>query len=195
MLTLHPFRRRVAVIVAAACVGVTLAGTATAIDLRDWGRKYPASERFAVLAQFDNEAVLDKETQLVWQRYGSNDVLPQRNAYFRCAAAAIGGRMGWRLPTIAELASLIDPRASGAVKLPAGHPFRMVDGQPLPAEKYFWSSTFDVITHRNLAFSTSMDMYRHLATSLGTVPGVGTLSSTTDNYYICVRGADPSNAN
>jgi hypothetical protein len=41
-----------------------------AIDTRDWGRKFASSDnRFVVLDAFNNEAVLDEETQLVWQRY------------------------------------------------------------------------------------------------------------------------------
>ena len=49
----------------AACVG-----TAEAIDLRSWDRKINnAHARFEVLQGFNDEAVLDKETQLVWERF------------------------------------------------------------------------------------------------------------------------------
>src|SRR4030095_1945517 len=52
-----------------ALLGLALANHARAVELRDSGRKYDnASERFVVLADFNNEAVLDRETQLVWQR-------------------------------------------------------------------------------------------------------------------------------
>lgn len=37
-----------------ACSGFAIANTATAVDLRDWGRKFPTSERFVVLSQFNN---------------------------------------------------------------------------------------------------------------------------------------------
>src|SRR4030095_6393630 len=52
-----------------ALLGLALANHARAVDLRDWGRKYDnASERFVVLADFNNEAVLDRETPLAWLR-------------------------------------------------------------------------------------------------------------------------------
>ena len=55
------------------CAALALPSNAGAVDLRDWGRKYDnASERFELLASFNNEAVLDKETQLVWRRSASS---------------------------------------------------------------------------------------------------------------------------
>src|SRR5262245_27498296 len=58
---------------ALAAIALTLldlgtAGSAGAVDLRSWDRKLADTERFALLADFNNEAVLDKETQLVWRR-------------------------------------------------------------------------------------------------------------------------------
>jgi hypothetical protein len=50
-------------------LGLALASNARAVDLRDRDRKYElASERFLVLASFNNEAGLDQEAQLVWRR-------------------------------------------------------------------------------------------------------------------------------
>ena len=40
-----------------------------------WSRKLPAATRFLVLTDWNNEAVLDKETGLVWER--TPDSLPQ----------------------------------------------------------------------------------------------------------------------
>ena len=117
-------RRRMATAVATACAGLALASAAGAVDLRDWGRKYSADQRFVVLAQFNNAAVLDKETQLLWER--SPDPTP-RSWYAadntRCGQTAIGGRYGWRIPSRAEFMTLLDPNAMAPVKLPAGHPF------------------------------------------------------------------------
>src|SRR5262245_34914804 len=33
-----------------------------------WSQKFPTAERFVVLADFNNEAVLDRETELVWEK-------------------------------------------------------------------------------------------------------------------------------
>jgi hypothetical protein len=57
-----------------ACAGIAAASTAAA-TARHWGRQYPATERFKVLAQFGGVAVLDRETQLVWERVPSPALL------------------------------------------------------------------------------------------------------------------------
>lgn len=42
-------------------------GSAEATDLRDWGNKFNnAGNRFAL--KFNRDVVLDRETQLVWER-------------------------------------------------------------------------------------------------------------------------------
>jgi hypothetical protein len=87
-------------------------------------------------------AVLDRETGLVWQRNpglfpGEPNTTPftWEDALYHCYNSTNRGRMGWRLPTIDELSSLIDPFASGNPRLPSGHPF--VDVQ----NNYYWSAT------------------------------------------------------
>jgi hypothetical protein len=105
-----------------------LARKAEAIPLESWDTQINNPTRFRVLPQFANEAVLDRETQLVWQRdlgieYGH---LPLRTSWdgshMACKDAIIGGRRGWRLPSAEELASLLDPTQTTPA-LPAGHPF------------------------------------------------------------------------
>jgi hypothetical protein len=116
----------------AACAAMT----ANAVDLRSWDQKFSnAANRFVVLTAFSDEAVLDKETQLVWQRkpYSSvNAAWPA--AHLICDTAAIGGRYGWRLPSINELVSLLEPR-DGIHGLQDGHPFQEVTAT------MYWSST------------------------------------------------------
>ena len=104
-------KSRIAAAVAIGCTGLGLASTAGAVDLRDWGKKYTASERFVVLSQFQNQAVLDKETQLVWQAKPAGTVyFPAKatwmDAVEYCHRATTGGRRGWRLPTFPEIASI-----------------------------------------------------------------------------------------
>lgn len=116
----------------AACVG-----TAEAIDLRSWDRKINnAHARFELLQGFNDEAVLDKETQLVWERSPDASTPLWDTAIFTCFGKDVGGRKGWRLPKIAELASLVDPTVSPGPTLPRGHPF-VLDETVLK----FWSAT------------------------------------------------------
>ena len=80
-------------------------------------------------------SVRDNETGLVWER--SIDVTTQTwvSALGRCANLNTGGRKGWRLPSFAELSSLVDPSvAPPAPRLPAGHPFTNV-------QSFYWSAT------------------------------------------------------
>jgi hypothetical protein len=49
----------------------------------------------------------------------------------------LGNRLGWRLPTVNELASLVDPSRSDPA-LPAGHPFNDVQ-----LSDHYWSATTD----------------------------------------------------
>ena len=81
----------------------------------------------------DDEAVFDRETGLVWQRNTDDAVYDWDWAQNVCYELEIGGRMGWRLPTIDELATLID-RTQSPLTLPQGHPFTNV-------KVFYWSST------------------------------------------------------
>ena len=81
--------------------------------------------RFIVLANWNNEAVLDRESGLVWQRTAIGPSA-RNQAVFACWSAATGGRRGWRLPRLDELMTLGDPANP---PLPAGQPFSGVFGQ------------------------------------------------------------------
>jgi hypothetical protein len=131
-------KSRIAAAVAIGCTGLGLASTAGAVDLRSWDQKInDVSKRFIMLPAFANQAVLDKETQLVWEREPDPTFGTWLYAdYNRCAITPIGGRSGWRLPSRFEFMSLMDPSVAGTVKLPAGHPF--VGIQP---NAKFWTSS------------------------------------------------------
>jgi hypothetical protein len=91
-----------------------------------WSQKLPAAQRFQLV--LDGAAVLDKETGLVWERSpDTNRARSVEGAYYHCLNLEIGGRSGWRLPSIDELTSLIDPSiAAPGPALPSGHPFSNV---------------------------------------------------------------------
>jgi hypothetical protein len=115
-----------------------------------WDQILPSSTRFIVLSNFRDSApgpggtiiiiagtaVLDRETGLVWETSPSTSTFNWLQAQFYCNNLAVGNRKGWRLPTIQELASLIDPSvALPGPTLPAGHPFSNVQSS------FYWSAT------------------------------------------------------
>jgi len=85
-------------------------------------------------------AVLDGETGLVWERVPETVTTNWIDASFNCYRRTVGGRMGWRLPTVEELTSLVDPSEQDPA-LPAGHPFE--DVQP---DVYWTATTISGIT-------------------------------------------------
>src|SRR5437762_1672397 len=106
------------------------AGAATAAGpyyaTPSWDQTMPASTRFIVLSNMNSEAVLDRESGLVWEQSPSTSsswLIASRH----CVDLSAGGRRGWRLPTIQELLSLVDPSvALPGPNLPSGHPFNNV---------------------------------------------------------------------
>jgi hypothetical protein len=101
--------------------------------------------RFVVLANMNSDAVLDRETGLVWEKTPDGHSNANQ-AKVACAQRVVGDRQGWRLPTVSELRSLIQPsRAIPA--LPDGHPFTNVhfasSGGIDPSFDTYWTSTPD----------------------------------------------------
>jgi hypothetical protein len=95
----------------------------------NWSARLPDARRFTLV--LSGEAVLDNETGVVWDRTPQLGTGTLQLAQSNCAVLSRGGRRGWRLPTFAELTSLVD----GAFALPAGHPFTV------GASPTFWSQT------------------------------------------------------
>lgn len=105
-----------------------------------WSQIIPsASERFTMLwRSIDGGWILwgalDKETGLVWEKSPDTTARTWYEAKIYCYQKEVGGRKGWRLPTVEELASLVDTTQSNPT-LPSGHPFVNVQSSP------YWSST------------------------------------------------------
>ncbi len=143
-----------------------------------WDQTMPASARFVVLANFNGQAVLDRETGLVWQRAvnpGNYDAF----ALTFCHLATTGGRYGWRLPAAAELTSLFDPAVTTLPTLPAGHPFIGFDN----SEVHLWTSSRQVSSgRRDYVNVTTEDGAPRLV--------VRTIADGSDTRwpYLCVRG-------
>jgi len=89
-----------------------------------WDKQINSPGRFKVLGDFANAAVLDRETGLVWEQSPDTDTRNWFNALVHCYQREVGGRKGWRLSTIEELASLVDTSNSSPA-LPTGHPFTL----------------------------------------------------------------------
>ncbi len=119
-----------------------------------WDQLLPTSERFQVLTRilgggggpiaFDDWGVLDRETGLVWERTPQASFMSWNIAYNQCTSSKVGGRLGWRLPEVHELASLVNADhicnncpSGGPPALPPGHPFLNVQGQR------YWTATLD----------------------------------------------------
>lgn len=98
-----------------------------------WDKIIPTAQRF--VDALDGTAVLDKETGLVWAKTPDSTTRTWQQAIDYCTTLYLGGRLGWRLPTVEELGSLIDRSNTGNIKLPVGHPFLNVQSY------YYWSSS------------------------------------------------------
>lgn len=120
-------------------------------SLPSWDQQFPASTRWVVLTNWGSAAVLDRETGLVWrQNPSANTKASWDNVLGTCQGAAIGGRMGWRLPAVEELTTLMDP---ATFTLFAGAPFTLPSGGP-----GFWTATTvpgDATSAESVTFETS----------------------------------------
>jgi hypothetical protein len=138
-----------------------------------WDQKLAAATRFVVLLDWSSEAVLDRETGLVWEQAPQTTVASWYAARSACTAKVTGNRKGWRLPSVHELASLIDPSvAAPSPTLPAGHPFTIVQS----TSTVYWSAT------TNAAIAT--DAWNLFFGS----GGVSTINKSTSLQVWCVRG-------
>src|SRR6187402_482590 len=94
---------------------------------QNWDKKLSNDDRFTVLPDFTNQAVRDNETGLVWERSPSTSQASWYDAVRACWLRQVGGRMGWHLPTIEELSTLVDPSVPApGPALPTGHPFQNI---------------------------------------------------------------------
>ena len=150
--------------------------------------------RFVVLSNWNNAAVLDRETGLVWER---SPLAPCVSSppLFVCSTAedgrrnwsqarghcirgvTAGNRGGWRLPTTQELRSLIDydPSNTSSPRLPPGHPFIGVQ------RDVYWSATTDP----DPGAGGVVD-----AVDFGNPPTITGAGTATLQFVWCVRGGN-----
>ena len=96
-----------------------------------------AAERLAVyyLRAFGGCGGARRSTGLVWEKTLETNQVSWADARAACADKDVGGRKGWRLPSIFELASLMDLSMSTGPTLPLGRPFTNVQMD------VYWSAT------------------------------------------------------
>jgi hypothetical protein len=135
-------------LVAAVAAGIPALAHA---ELPSWDKKIDTPKRFTVLKDFNDEAVLDNETGLVWER--RPDPLSRGSWPYidnECLANFTGKRLGWRPPAIEELLTLMAPLEPD--KLPKGHPFELgADSRDVP--RTFWTMSSKNIQPPNNDFA------------------------------------------
>jgi hypothetical protein len=144
-----------------------------------WSLILPTAQRYAVV--MNGEAVLDKETGLVWERTGdpilANDWW---EAARLCAHRRRGNRGGWRLPSVAEATSL---GIHGALETSSVFDFScggVNDSECIVPGRLYWTST------TALGFFSHDDGFAYVVDLNG---GEGGLPKTEpDLYLLCVRG-------
>jgi hypothetical protein len=146
-----------------------------------WDKQVFGPTRFKVLSDFGNAAVFDKETGLVWERSPSTVTYTPSEAHSHCNTLLLGNRFGWRLPTIQELASLMDPTQANPA-LNSGHPFSNVISDNSDC---YWSAT--------PAFGGSEPPWSVFFNNNGGVTYGGCGSGDGKNVVWCVRGGQGVN--
>lgn len=133
------------------------------------GMSAPTYSRFHILEEFNGEAVLDIETQLIWERSPASGETAWANASLHCTLSSTGGQLGWHLPSFLELMTLVEPYLPGKAGLPTGHPFGVLAG-------LYWTSSSQ---NTNTIKAYAVDFLR------------GDLTSQRKNQALaswCVRG-------
>jgi Protein of unknown function (DUF1566) len=132
-----------------------------------WDANHPSASRFTIVFP---GAVMDKNTGLVWDQ--SPMVVPTgptswTSARELCLNRTVGGTRGWRLPSVGELTSLIDP--SLPVPYIPGTVFTGVQSA------IYWSATASAVgttTAFGVSFQDGL---------------VGASAKSTANHVWCVR--------
>jgi hypothetical protein len=71
----------------------------------NWDQNLPSASRFTTVF---TGAVRDNNTGLVWEQVPDATGRPWGSATGYCVNKNVGGTRGWRLPSVAELASVLD---------------------------------------------------------------------------------------
>lgn len=125
-----PRRPLLRVVVLAILTGLTASFAETGLAAN--APEGAAQARFILV--LDGLAVQDTTTGLVWEQSPDRDFDGWAGSIERCRTKTVGGREGWRAPTIDELKTLIDPSRKDPA-LPEDHPFSNIKSA------IFWAAT------------------------------------------------------
>ena len=130
-----------------------------------------------------DQAVLDKETGLVWQRDASQPQSAWGTAVEYCIQNALGARRGWRLPTADELTSLAIAFSPDPMDMPP--PNSPFTGFPtVPGTQRYWTATDSAL---DSAFAFVVDPSTGFPQ---THPKAG--NGSFEERAVCVRGGQTS---
>jgi hypothetical protein len=121
-----------ALIPALAAALALLVSDASARTLQTWDKTITTQNRFKLV--LDDQAVLDNETGLVWQRSPSGETKTWASAALACRGTLAGNRAGFRLPRADELLTLLT--LGNVPALPSGHPFLGIS-----VTEWYWTAT------------------------------------------------------
>jgi len=143
-----------------------------------WDQGLAAAERFVrvlpTAATPAGEGVLDKNTGLVWEQSPLATTHTWVSARFQCTGRTVGDQKGWRLPSVHELNSLVDPtNPAGNPDIPAGAPFANVQSS------VYWSASSDVDTPTRAWIVVFFN------------GGVSVINKPFSRFVWCVRGGGP----
>jgi hypothetical protein len=146
-------RRRLVALACRILLTTTLACVPASLlaQSQSWDQKIDAQNRFKVLKAFNDEAVLDQETGLVWEKTPEPSSGGWAFIDDECFAHFTGGRLGWRPPTLEEMLSLMDPLQNDMGKLPSGHPFDL--GATRGVTRDFWTLSTAIVQPANNSFA------------------------------------------
>jgi uncharacterized protein DUF1566 len=143
-----------------------------------WDQNLSGTCRFTVLVDFQNQAVRDNNTGLVWEQTPSTATFSWFNASTHCWQRTIANTKGWRLPSMAELLSVMDP--SLPIPFVPATVFN-VSGLPLA----LWSGT----TYSDINETVAWALYNTLPATPLLV--AGTIKTEVAAGAWCVRGPVP----
>lgn len=102
----------------------------------------------------NDQAVLDRNTGLVWTRFPINAANSFFTGVVGCINANNGGVKGWRLPAAEELQSLVADGVTNPA-LPADHPFLSVENINYWTATFFPSATNNQVAVVNMGTGNS----------------------------------------